>query len=100
MKDNVVYFIKIGNGDLYKIGTTNNIARRMKEHERNYKQSIEVIWISPVYSKYTALRVEEQTIQRWKQLPGFEYIRNDRFKIDNSIHKVTIKVRKEWTIDF
>lgn len=102
MKKDHIYFIRIGapSDNLYKIGTTNNMARRMRQHERNYKKSIEVIWISPAYSKYTTLRVEEQTISNWRNLDGFKYIRNDRFIINPSIHQVKIKVRKEWTIDF
>lgn len=97
-----IYFIRIGEPteNLYKIGTTNNIARRMTQHQRYYKKPVEVLWVSPAYSKYTTLRVEDRTINIWKELEGFEYIRNDRFIIDPSIHKVTIKVRKEWTIEF
>ena len=101
-KKDYVYFIRIGapSDNLYKIGTTNNIERRMKEHIRNYKKPIEVIWVSNPYSKYTTLRVEEQTISKWRETEGFHYIRNDRFIIDPSIKQVTIKVRKEWTVDF
>ena len=102
MKHDYVYFIRIGDeaDNLYKIGTTNDVMRRMRQHERYYKKPVEVIWVSPAYSKYTTLRVEEQTINQWKGLEGFQYIRNDRFIIDPSIKQVTIKVRKEWTIEF
>lgn len=102
MKTDFVYFIRIGDkkDNLYKIGTTNNVIRRMKQHERYYKKKVEILWISPAYSKYTTLRVEDKTIQKWKQLEGFEYIRNDRFIINPEIHSVIIKVRKEWTVDF
>lgn len=97
-----LYFIRIGDpvDSLYKIGTTNNVSRRMKEHARNYKKSIEVLWVSPAYSKWTTLRIEEKTIENWKNLEGFQYIRNDRFVIDPKIRKVSVKVKKEWTIDF
>lgn len=102
MKTDHVYFIRIGNpaANLYKIGTTNNIKRRMRQHERYYGKSIEVLWISPAYSKYTTLRVEEKTIENWRNLEGFEYIRNDRFIIDPKIRTVRIKVRKEWVVNF
>lgn len=102
MKKDHIYFIRIGaqSDNLYKIGTTNNITRRMRQLEYNYKKSIEIIWISPAYSKYTTLRVEEQTINQWRRLEGFEYIRNDRFIINPKIRQVKIKVRKDWTIDF
>jgi predicted GIY-YIG superfamily endonuclease len=96
-----LYFIRIGDRaeNLYKIGTTNNLKRRMNEHKRIYKKPIEILWTSPPYSKYTTLRVEEKTKQEWKQKEGFHHIPNDRFIIDSSIHQVKIKVRKEWTID-
>jgi len=101
-KKDHIYFIRIGSISerLYKIGTTNNIVRRIKEHERYYKKSITLLWLSPAYSKYTTLRVEDRTISTWKNLEGFKYVRNDRFIIDPKINKVTIKVRKEWTVEF
>ena len=102
MKGNYIYFIRIGDPseNLYKIGTTNNIRRRMTQHESYYKKSVTVLWVSKPYSKYTTLRVEDYTIQKWKQKDGFQYVRNDRFIIDPSIHKVSVKVRKEWEIEF
>ena len=100
--NNYLYFIRIGDArdNLYKIGTTNNIKRRMRQHETYYKKPVEVLWVSRPYSKYTVLRVEEQTIEKWKQLNGFQYIRNDRFIINPKIRQITIKVRKEWVVDF
>lgn len=102
MRQDHIYFIRIGapEDNLYKIGTTNNLRRRMREHSRNYKKPIEVLWVSPAYSKWTTLRVEERTIEQWRTLDGFEYVRNDRFVINPDIRSVTIKVRKEWTVDF
>lgn len=97
-----VYFIRIGDpaDNLYKVGSTNNIERRMHELERYYKKPITIIWTSPAYSKYTALRAEEQTIEKLKNISGFSWVRKDRFIIDPSIHQITIKVKKEWTIEF
>ena len=65
MRQDHIYFIRIGapEDNLYKIGTTNNLRRRMREHSRNYKKPIEVLWVSPAYSKWTTLRVEERTIE-------------------------------------
>lgn len=101
-KKDHVYFIRIGDPseNLYKIGTTNNIKRRMYTHERNYQKPIEILWVSPAYSKWTTLRVETAMIEQWKQTEGFKYIRNDRFIIDPTIRSVTIKVRKNWIVDF
>ena len=97
-----IYFIRVGDPseNLYKIGTTNNLKRRMREHEKNYQKPIEVLWVSPAYSKWTTLRVETATIEQWKQLEGFEYIRNDRFISNPTIRAVTIKVKKEWVVEF
>jgi predicted GIY-YIG superfamily endonuclease len=97
-----IYFIRIGgkNSRLYKIGTTNNIKKRMAQHRRYYGTDIEIIWVSPAYSKWTTLRVEARMIELWKTFEGFEYIRNDRFVIDSNIHQITIKVRKDYVIEF
>lgn len=97
-----IYFIRIGapSDNLYKIGTTNNIKRRMREHSKNYNAPIEVLWVSPPYSKWTTLRVETAMIERWKETEGFEYVRNDRFIINPTIHSVIIKVRKNWVVEF
>lgn len=101
-KKDFVYFIRIGKPEenLYKIGTTNNMDRRMKEHQRYYKKEITVLWQSPPYSKWTTLRVEENTKEIWKKTEGFEYLRNDRFIINPEIRQVKIKVRKVWVVDF
>ena len=101
-KKDHVYFIRIGDPseNLYKIGTTNNLKRRMREHEKNYQKHIEVLWVSPAYSKWTTLKVETAMIEQWRQAEGFEYIRNDRFIIDPAIRSVSIKVRKNWIVDF
>lgn len=99
-KGEYIYFIRIGEPQerLFKIGTTNNIKRRMKEHEKTYHKKITVLWISSPYSKYTTLRVEDNMINKWKEEGVFKYIRNDRFVIPPWINKVKIKVRKEWTV--
>jgi hypothetical protein len=102
-KDNLknkqyIYFCRIGEpaDRLFKIGTTNNIKRRMSEHKRSYKKDIEVLGVIEVTSKYTTLRVEEQTIEKWKMNEGWEYHRNDRFTIPPEVTEVTIKVKKEY----
>ena len=93
-----IYFCRIGEPAerLFKIGTTNNIKRRMSEHKRSYKKDIEVLGVIAVTSKYTTLRVEEQTIEKWKMNEGWEYHRNDRFTIPPEVTEVTIKVKKEY----
>lgn len=93
-----IYFVRIGSphNRLFKIGTTNNLDRRMKEHKRNYKEDIEIIGIIPLKSKYTTLRVEKKMIDLWKTFEGWIYKRNDRFIIPEEVHQITITVRKDY----
>ena len=46
-----VYFIRIGDERIFKIGTTNDLLRRMKELLRYFKKIIYILWVSPPYSK-------------------------------------------------
>ena len=95
-----IYFVRIGepSARLFKIGTTNNMDRRMKEHKRYYKQDIEVLGVIPVTSEYTTLRVERDTKAKWIEETDWEYMRNDRFIIPEEVEEITIKVRKEYKI--
>lgn len=96
-----IYFIRIGEPAerLFKIGTTNNMDRRMKEHKRYYKKDIEVLGVIPVTSEFTTLRVERDTKEKWIAETDWEYMRNDRFIIPEGVESVTIKVRKEYKIN-
>lgn len=92
-----IYFVRIGEPTkrLFKIGTTNNMDRRMKEHKRYYKEDITVLGVIPVTSEYTTLRVEKQTKEKWRNdFPEWEYMRNDRFIIPEDVTEIEIKVRK------
>lgn len=63
-----VYFLRIGDPQerLFKIGTTNDPRRRMLEHERNYKKSVTVLWLSPkLRGRFTSLKVEEDNKEKW-----------------------------------
>lgn len=94
-----IYFVRIGEPceRLFKIGTTNDLDRRMKEHKRYYKKDIKVLGVIPVTSEYTTLRVEKQTKEKWRtEFPEWEYRRNDRFIIPQGVTEVEIKVRKVY----
>jgi hypothetical protein len=93
-----VYFIKIGDDRLYKIGTTNRPLQRIKEHMKNYSQNIEILWFSPRYAEFTPVRVERNFINTHKENPFFTYVPKDRFYIADGIEKVIVKVRKEYSI--
>lgn len=93
-----IYFIRIGEpaDRLFKIGTTNDMHRRMQEHRRAYKSDITVLGTIAVTSKYTTLRVEENMISEWKKNEGWVYKRNDRFIIPPEVETIKIKVKKEY----
>lgn len=82
---------------IIKIGTTNDIARRMYEHLGYYQKDITILWISPHYSKYTTLRVEDITKNNLKSC-GYKWIRNDRFEVPKELSEIVIKVKKEYRI--
>ena len=94
-----IYFIRIGEPEksLFKIGTTNNMNRRMREHKRYYKQNVEVLGTITVTSEFTTLRVEKLTKQEWQENhPDWQYLRNDRFIIPEDVKEIEIKVRKTY----
>ncbi len=98
-KGDRLYFIRIGEKAvrLHKIGTSNSLMRRMKDHLRSYEQDIYILWISPIYSKWTTIRIEAKHIEKWAKENNWEYVRNDRFIIPENVEKISIVVRKEWT---
>ena len=94
-----IYFIRIGEpkNRLFKIGTTNNMDRRMREHKRYYKQNVAVLGTITVTSEFTTLRVEKLTKQEWQENhPDWKYLRNDRFIIPEDVKEIEIKVRKTY----
>lgn len=96
-----LYFLQIGSpkNRLYKIGTTSNIARRMKEHRRYYKEDITILWYKKVKSKYTTLRVEDNQKAEWIETEkDWECLRNDRFILPKSQASVKVRIRKIYEI--
>ena len=100
-KGEYVYFLsfpklKKDKKKIVKIGTTNDIMRRMKEHLKYYDTDIVIEWISKDYRHFTTLRVEENMKELWKQNADWEYMKNDRFIIPEDEKEIVIKVRKEY----
>lgn len=105
------YVIQVGDADkdgdrVIKIGTTNNMLRRMKEHEKYYadkdtktKANIYVLWYKEVKSKYTTLRVEDENKEEWKGNLNYKYIRNDRFVVPEWVDKINVKIRKNYEVN-
>ena len=82
---------------ILKIGTTNNLDRRQKEHNRNYDSNFEYDWFLPL-SKYNTIRYEDKNREMWQNANIGEFIRNDRFLLYNVPKQVEIKIRKTYTI--
>lgn len=92
---------------ILKIGTTNDLKRRQREHNRAYKRatthtmptesSFEYIWTLPL-SKYNTLRYEDSNKEKWIAENIGEYVRNDRFVISEELTEVEIKIRKTYKI--
>lgn len=92
---------------ILKIGTTNNLDRRKKEHTRNYKKSPEFTmpesesfhydwWLK--LSKYNTLRYEDINRALWQEMGIGEFIRNDRFYVTEKPEMVTVTIRKTYFI--
>ena len=95
-----IYFIRIGKIEnrKFKIGTANNVLRRLLEHCNYYKEEIFLLWVSPICSKYTTFRVEDYQKDLWKLNIDWIYIENDRFLIPFDVYQITIKIKKEYVI--
>lgn len=93
---------------ILKIGTTNDLERRRKEHTRNYRKAknytmpssseFQYLWHRPL-SKYNTLRYEDRNRQKWIEQAIGEFVRNDRFNCGSNIPKnLTITIRKDYEI--
>ena len=96
------------NGDyILKIGTTNDLDRRQKEHTRNYKRSpnftmpedgkFEYDWSRPL-SKYNTLRFEDRNREKWQKEEVGNFVRNDRFHCPKKPDFVQVTIRKTYQI--
>lgn len=90
-----------------KVGTTNDLDRRRKEHTRNYKKSPNFTMpsngafeydFSLKLSKYNTLRYEDKTREKWQEDEVGEFVRNDRFFCKKKPKKVEITIRKTYEI--
>ena len=103
----VGYYIDTNGNFVLKIGTTNNLARRRREHNTNYRKSpnytmpkensFEYLW-SHKLSKYNTLRYEDRNRELWQEMEIGEFVRNDRFVLCNVPKFVPVKIRKTYQI--
>lgn len=90
-----------------KIGTTNNLKRRQREHTLNYHRAKEFIlpagskfeydWHLPL-SKYNTLRYEDKNRSLWQEKQIGEFVRNDRFCCADKPKFVEITIRKTYIV--
>lgn len=92
---------------ILKVGTTNNLNRRLAEHTRNYRKAKDYTlppdevfvfdWKLPL-SKYNTLRFEDKTRETWQAAGVGDYVRNDRFCCEKNPGVVEVKIRKIYRI--
>lgn len=92
---------------ILKIGTTNDLERRKKEHQRNYRRAKNytmppeaefiVDWALPL-SKYNTLRFEDKNRKNWQAQNFGEFVRNDRFCCAEKPASVEVTIRKTYII--
>ena len=94
---------------ILKIGTTNDLERRQKEHTRNYKKAKRYTmpadsafiydWFISL-SKYNTLRFEDKNRKEWQKIGIGTFVQNDRFNCGKcKPKKVKITIRKTYEIN-
>lgn len=102
------HYIDQDDNYILKVGTTNDLERRTKEHTRNYKKSphsplknnceFHMDWFIPL-SKYNTLRIEDRTRENLKQISIGQFIANDRFNCGKQAPScIEVKIRKIYKI--
>lgn len=103
----VGYYRDTHNNYVLKIGTTNDLDRRRKEHTKNYRRSINLTMPKDEEFKYlwytklswlSTLRYENKNRQKWKEMGIGRFVRNDRFVLNEVPPQVEITIRKTYTI--
>lgn len=92
-----LYLVYVGPQRLLKIGTSCNPEKRFADLGRYYNSDVEVLWVSPVLSKWTTLRVEEAFKEKLRWL-GWKWHRQDRFEVYPGAVAVEVKVRNTYTV--
>ena len=92
---------------ILKIGTTNDLERRAKEHTRNYRkakkhtlpqeENFVYDWHLSL-SKYNTIRYEDKNRSTWAELGIGTFIRNDRFVCEEKPKTVQVTIRKTYEI--
>lgn len=102
----VGHYISVNGEYVLKVGTTNDLNRRIKEHNKSYAKTphyprateFEYDFFIPL-SKYNTLRTEDNTKQKFINENFGEYVRNDRFVFAEKPKQIEVTVRKTYTIE-
>lgn len=101
------HYTDVNGNYILKIGTTNDLERRRKEHTRNYRKTpncpmpadAEFVYDFKLkLSKYNTLRYEDSNKAKWQEEKVGDYMRNDRFVCRSKPEKVEITIRKTYII--
>ena len=97
----------VDNNFIIKIGTTNDLERRRKEHNRNYRRAktftlpkdeeFEYLWHLKL-SKYNTLRYEDNNRELWRNMAIGTFIRNDRFLLEELPEYLPVQIRKTYQV--
>lgn len=103
----VGYYVDKDDNFILKVGTTNNLERRRKEHNRSYLNAahcrmpagneFQYLWSCPL-SKYNTLRYEDKTRAAWQEQDIGIFVNNDRFILCEKPKFVEVKIRKTYQI--
>lgn len=103
----VGHYFDTENHYILKIGTTNDLDRRQKEHTRNYRKAKNytlppeekfIYDFTLPLSKYNTLRFEDKNRDKWINENVGEFVRNDRFCCEVKPKTVELIIRKTYTI--
>lgn len=92
---------------ILKIGTTNDLDRRAKEHTRNYRRATKytlpkdenfIYDFALALSKYNTIRFEDRNRLKWIEEAVGVFVRNDRFCCERKPAQVEIKIHKTYII--
>jgi hypothetical protein len=84
-----LYIIKIVDSDLYKIGVSQNIARRHKDIENAMPFNIEVLKVSMITNAYD---LEDLLHTRFAE----KFIKSEWFKLNDKDYKNCLKIIDKW----
>jgi predicted GIY-YIG superfamily endonuclease len=104
----VLKYLTVNDKIVVKVGTTNNLKRRMYEHNNYYQKkaknhrmpkgaTVELVWAKQ-FSAENVEKYEEENKEYWRDLGFGDYVKNDRFVFDEMPPYVEIIIKKSYII--